>query len=152
MKYRRMPIEIESPEQRGYGKIRCNLTESSTADMNLSDLDVDLSRLVLSYTDHLGKPALRELIASEAPGLSADDVIVTAGAAAALFIVATSLLQEESRLVVMHPNYAANIEIPRAIGCETDFLRLDFDTSNPPAAFGNCGSAAPHLTILSGGL
>ena len=28
MDYRRMPIEIESPEQLGYERIRCNLAES----------------------------------------------------------------------------------------------------------------------------
>ena len=61
MKYRRMPIEIESPEQMGYGNIRCNLTESSVADMRLSELGIDLRSLVLAYTDHLGKPGLREL-------------------------------------------------------------------------------------------
>ena len=93
MKYRRMPIEIESPEQMGYGNIRCNLTESSVADMRLSELGIDLRSLVLAYTDHLGKPGLREIIAADGPGLSAQDVIVTPGAAAALFIVATSLLE-----------------------------------------------------------
>ena len=57
MKYRRMPIEIESPEQFGYDKIRCNLTESSVTDQSLAGLGLDLSQLVLAYTDHLGKPA-----------------------------------------------------------------------------------------------
>jgi len=38
MKYRRMPIEIESPEQLGYANIRCNLTESSVSDLRLADL------------------------------------------------------------------------------------------------------------------
>ena len=30
MRYRRLPIEIESPEERGYGTIRNNLTESAS--------------------------------------------------------------------------------------------------------------------------
>jgi len=127
MKYRRMPIEIESPEQVGYGNIRCNLTESSVADMRLSELGLDLHSLVLGYTDHLGRPGLRELIAAEGPGLSAQDVVVTPGAAAALFIVASSLLDAGDRLVVMHPNYATNLETPRAIGCETVTLNLEFE-------------------------
>src|SRR5512142_1834120 len=127
MKYRRMPIEIESPEQFGYGNIRCNLTESSVSDMPLSALDVDLSSLVLAYTDHLGKPELRELLAAEGKGLSPSDVTVTQSAAAALFIVATSLLEKSDHLVVMHPNYATNIETPKAIGCNIDFLSLSFD-------------------------
>ena len=127
MKYRRMPIEIESPEQFGYGKIRCNLTESSVTDLRLDDLGLDLHDLTLAYTDHVGAPGLRAFIAAEAPGLTPQDVIVTAGAAAALFIIATSLLDPSSRLAVMRPNYATNIETPRAIGCAVDFLDLTFE-------------------------
>ncbi|MCX6081070.1 MAG: pyridoxal phosphate-dependent aminotransferase [Chloroflexi bacterium] len=131
MKYRRMPIEMESPEQFGYGNIQCNLTESSVADMQLSDLelDLDLNNLILAYTDHLGKPELRELIAANDGGqaLKAGDVIVTQSAAAALFIVATSLLEKGDHMVVMHPNYATNIETPTAIGCKIDFMSLAFD-------------------------
>ena len=37
MRYRRLPIEIESPEERGYDTIRCNLTESSFTDGTLDD-------------------------------------------------------------------------------------------------------------------
>lgn len=127
MKYRRMPIEMESPEQFGYGNIRCNLTESSVSDMPLSELNVDLAALVLAYTDHLGKPELRALIAADGAGLTPGDVIVTQSAAAALFIVATSLLEKSDHLVVIHPNYATNIETPRTIGCGIDFLSLSFD-------------------------
>ena len=87
MKYRRMPIEIESPEQHGYGNIKYNLTESSVTDMPLGALSADLGRVLLSYENHIGKPALRELIAAEAHGLRADDVLLTVGAASALFII-----------------------------------------------------------------
>lgn len=127
MKYRRMPIEIESPEQFGYDNIQCNLTESSVTDMPLSKLDLDLKSLVLAYTDHLGKPELRGLLAAEGENISPENVIVTPSAAAALFIVATSLLEKSDHLVVMHPNYATNIETPRTIGCEIDFLSLSFE-------------------------
>ncbi|NMC81068.1 MAG: aminotransferase class I/II-fold pyridoxal phosphate-dependent enzyme [Chloroflexi bacterium] len=127
MKYRRMPIEIESPEQFGYDKIRCNLTESSVTDQSLAGLGLDLSQLVLAYTDHLGKPGLRELIAADGPNLSPQDVLVTPSAAAALFIVATSLLNPGDHMVVMHPNYATSIETPLAIGCQVDYLRLSFE-------------------------
>ena len=43
MRYRRLPIEIESPEERGYGTIRNNLTESSVRDLSMADLGIDLS-------------------------------------------------------------------------------------------------------------
>ena len=52
MRYRRMPIEIESPEQLGYDAIANNLSESSFSDMRLADygIDGDVSRTRSSST------------------------------------------------------------------------------------------------------
>lgn len=127
MRYRRMPIEIESPEQLGYDAIAFNLSESSVTDMRLGDLGLNLDDLVLAYTDHLGKPELRALLTADAPPLQPDDVMLTVGAAAALFIVATSLLQAGDHMLVVYPNYATNIETPRQIGADYEFFRLDFE-------------------------
>ena len=42
MHYRRMPIEVRSPEQFGYGNIDCNLAESSVVtDGLISDLGIN---------------------------------------------------------------------------------------------------------------
>lgn len=125
--YRRAPIEIESPEQLGYENIRYNLTESSVPDVVLSELQLNLKDLVLCYHDHMGKPGLRQRIAAEGEGLNPQHVMITAGAVAALFIIATSLLKAGDHMVVLHPNYVANIETPRAIGCQVDYLRLSFE-------------------------
>lgn len=127
MKYKRMPIEIESPEELGYDSIKCNLTESSMPDMKVKLLHTDINELVLCYTDHKGNPDLRNAIASECEAFTKDDVIVTTGAAAALFIVATSLLEPSDHIVVAHPNYATNIETPQTIGCHISMLELKFD-------------------------
>ncbi len=123
-----MPIEIESPEQLGYDTIECNLAESSIHDALFKDLQLNLNELILCYGHHLGKPELREFIASEYTDISAEDILITAGAAAALFIAATSLLSSKDHLIVVRPNYATNIETPRAIGCEIDFIDLNFET------------------------
>ena len=128
MQFPRMPIEEESPEQFGYDKIKFNLTESSVRDRTLADLGVDLRDLTLAYTDHLGHPGLRALLAGRAGGgLTADDVLITAGAAAALFIVAVTLLDHGDHIVVVRPNYATNIVTPRVLGCEIGYLDLSFD-------------------------
>ena len=133
VRYRRMPIEIESPEQVGYDSITCNLTESSFADARLGDLTGDLvtelGSLVLCYGDHLGLPELRDAIAADAGGsLRAEHVLVSPGAVAALFFANTVLLGEPgSHLVVARPNYATNIETPRAIGAGISFLDLAFE-------------------------
>src|SRR3954454_12749429 len=127
MKFRRMPIEIASPEELGYDTIANNLSESSFSDMRLADHGIasDVGDLLLQYGDHLGLPRLREQIAT-AP-LEADDVLVTAGAAAALFIVASALVQPGDHIVVLRPNYATNLETPRAIGADVEYLDLRFE-------------------------
>jgi aspartate/methionine/tyrosine aminotransferase len=122
--YRRTPIEKESPEEYGYERIKYNLAESSVPDMIFGNLDLDLSKLALSYGDHLGNPRLREAIASEQENFSPDQILLTTGAAGALFIIATSLLAPTDHLVVLHPNYVANLESPRAIGCRLDYVQL----------------------------
>jgi len=131
VKYRRMPIEEESPEQLGYDKIRFNLTESSVRDRSLADLGIEIGDMVLFYGDHLGNDAFRELIAAQSGGagggVGRDDVLVTAGAAQALFIIATSLLDKGDHLVVIRPNYATNIETPRAIEADVSYLDLTFE-------------------------
>src|SRR4051812_11332428 len=129
MLYRRMPIEVESPEELGYDAIANNLSESSFSDMRPADygIDADLGDLLLQYGDHRGLAGLRELIAGAAEGAKPDDVLVTAGAAAALFIVATSLLGAGDHIVAAAPNYATNLETPLAIGAELERIELRFE-------------------------
>jgi len=122
-----MPIEIESPESIGYEKILSNLAESSIRDLQFKDIGLRLSELTLAYGDHVGKPELRSLISSFYPGIEADDVLLTAGAAGALFILHTALLSDKDHLIVTRPNYANNLETPRAVGCEISFVELLFE-------------------------
>lgn len=127
MNYERMVIEKESPEEYGYDRIRFNLSESSVRDRKLSDFGITVPDLLLPYGEHRGDPRLRALIATQGDCLGPDDVLVTAGAAGALFIIATTLLSRDDHLVVVRPNYATNIETPRAIGCAITFIDLRFD-------------------------
>jgi threonine dehydratase/aspartate/methionine/tyrosine aminotransferase len=127
LRYERMPIEVESPEEIGYNSIRYNLSESSVTDRRLSDLGLVLPDMALVYNEHRGSAKLRSLVVEGVAGLSADDVLITAGAAGALFIVSTALLSTQDHLVVVRPNYATNLETPRAIGCEISFLDLSFE-------------------------
>jgi aspartate/methionine/tyrosine aminotransferase len=128
MDYRRMPIEVESPEQMGYESIRNNLSESSYTDTFFRDIriDTDLADLLLCYGSHAGHDGLREGIVA-GTALGKDDVLLTIGAAGALFIIATSLLEKNDELIVVRPNYATNIETPRAIGAAIRFIDLRFE-------------------------
>lgn len=58
LRFDRMLIEKESPEEYGYQKIRYNLSESSIAYRRFSELEIDLSNLSLGYGSHNGKPEL----------------------------------------------------------------------------------------------
>lgn len=127
MKYDRMPIEIESPEEYGYGNIKNNLSESSCIDQTLDSLNLKIPNLKLIYNEHRGGERLRELIADGGESLDKNDVLITSGAAGALFIVATSQLSPSSHLVVVRPNYSTNIETPRGIGCEISFIDLKYE-------------------------
>ncbi len=82
------------------------------------------------YGDHLGKPELRDLIAADAPPqfpLSRNDVMLTVGAASALFIVCTALLKPADRVLVVFPNYVTNISTPAMMGCAMDYFELQFE-------------------------
>lgn len=127
MNYTRMTIELESPEELGYDTIRYNLSESSVADRRLGELKLRLDDVLLCYGDHRGSVDLRAMIAATAQGIGPADVLVTAGAAGALFIVATSMLRAGDHIVVLRPNYATNIETPRAIGCDISIIDLTFE-------------------------
>jgi aspartate/methionine/tyrosine aminotransferase len=127
MRYLRMPIEVESPEEYGYSNIRYNLSESSIRDRSCADLGLTIPNLTLLYGEHRGSRPLRELIAADQSELTADDVLITGGAATALFIVSTSLLGASDHLVVVRPNYATNLETPRAIGCSVTCIDLKFE-------------------------
>jgi aspartate/methionine/tyrosine aminotransferase len=121
-----MPIEIEAPEWIGYENIECNLSESAFADQRLSSLNISLDDLVLHYGDHMGKRELRKIIAADA-GVTPEEVLITPGAATALFIIATALLNKGDHLVVTKPNYATNIETPRTLEADISFLQLQFE-------------------------
>ena len=126
MKYERMPIEVESPEEFGYDKIKYNLSESSVRDRTLSEVGIDLQDLLLLYGEHKGHRGLVDAIAS-ASRVAPGEVLVTFGAAEALFIIATTLLEKGDELVVIRPNYATNIFTPRAIQADIRYLDLTFE-------------------------
>ena len=128
MLYKRMPIEKESPEEKGYDTILHNLAESSVSDLTFSELNLQLGELKLEYIPHRGHNALRQMIGNDAGGLHKDQVLLTNGAAGALFIINTALLSPADHLIVIRPNYATNIEVPVTIGCSISYIDLQLET------------------------
>ena len=127
MLYKRMPIEMESPEEKGYDTILYNLAESSVSDLTFGELNIQLNELKLEYIPHRGNLPLRQMLAAEAGGLHSDQVLLTNGAAGALFIINTALLTPTDHLIVVRPNYATNIEVPVTIGCSISYIDLQLE-------------------------
>lgn len=121
-----MPIEAESPEELGYYTIKYNLAESSVRDIDLSEINVS-KKTLLCYGSHRGKDELRKLIAKEYFSEDINNVLLTQGAASALFIIHTTLLKANDEIIVLHPNYATNLETPYAIGCKIKPVELKFE-------------------------
>lgn len=126
MLYQRMPIEKESPEEIGYGSIEFNLAESSVTDLKFEELNLQLDQLKLEYVAHRGSSALRNKVI-ERTGLNENHALITNGAAGALFIINTSLLEAKDHLIVIKPNYSTNIEVPKTIGCAISYIDLKFE-------------------------
>jgi aspartate/methionine/tyrosine aminotransferase len=129
MLYKRMPIEMESPEEIGYDSIMYNLAESSVTDLRFDELDLSLNNLKLEYIPHRGNALLRKEIIKGFDGLNENHVLVTNGAAGALFIVHSALLTSNDHLIVVRPNYATNIAVPEAIGCAISYIDLKFENA-----------------------
>lgn len=129
MKLCRSAIEAEGAEVVGYDLIKCNLAESSVADRTMEDLGIELRGMNLPYAqDHYGLTELRELIAEQSGDhVASDNIMVTAGASAGLFIMAVSLLEKGDHVVVTRPNYTTNIETPEALGCEMSYVDMRYE-------------------------
>lgn len=126
MHIRRMPIEAEAPEELGLS-ISINLAESSLADRKVHDFLPHLPPLELAYHDHRGLPEFRMELARELETGNPDHLLLTPGAAGALFLLHLALLKQGSHALVMHPNYATNLETPWAIGCEVQTLDFEWN-------------------------
>ena len=122
-----MPIEIESPEEVGYGNIHINLAESSAYELDLRELGLDLNGIKPEYTDHRGHPTLRKLIAEQGEGLNASDVLLTGGAAMAMYFVYSSLLNTGDKIGIVFPNYSSNLQSPRTLGYQIIQINLRYE-------------------------
>lgn len=130
MQFARMELE-DWFDRHQYAR-EIELCESAVKFSHLKDLDISLDDVALRYGHHAGSPELRELIAVDYPGLTADDVIVTNGGSEAIFALYHGLLNRNDRVVIEHPNYPSLYEIPETIGCEVVYFPLSYDEGFVP--------------------
>lgn len=130
MWFKRMPLEIWFDKYQY--EIEQDIGESAVKFFTLADLNIDLESVPLRYGYHKGKPELREKISEQYEGLSPDQILVTNGAAEALFDLAASVLTPGDHVIVEQPNYSSTYEVPRSLGCKVDSLPLRFENEFKP--------------------
>jgi aspartate/methionine/tyrosine aminotransferase len=80
--------------------------------------------LRLGYTESTGDPELRAAIAGLYDGISADEVLVFAGAEEAIFALHNVLLGPGDHAVVVRPAYQSLAEVARAAGADVTRVAL----------------------------
>jgi rSAM/selenodomain-associated transferase 1 len=101
--------------------------------------DIDsLLEMPLDYCRTSGDGELRETIASLYEGVSADDVLVTAGASEAIRAVAMAVVRPGDTVIMQSPCYPTLREAPAQLGAEVrvwkpnDGFQFDFGDLKPP--------------------
>ncbi|KAH8650722.1 pyridoxal phosphate-dependent transferase [Ilyonectria robusta] len=112
------------------------IDEVEIAIQTIESLNLQIPNLTLLYNEHRGETDLRKLIADNAK-VSTDEVLITSGAAGALFIITTFQLgttygAERNHLVVIRPNYATNLEMLKAVGCDILYIDVTFESGFQP--------------------
>ncbi len=106
------PFVMERMMSKWENVVDVNLSESGVHPMTLGELlemgGLDHSAVtdvLINYPQANGTVELRETIAAMYPGATADDVLVTVGAAEANYLALTTLLQPGDEALIMLPNY-----------------------------------------------
>jgi aspartate/methionine/tyrosine aminotransferase len=138
-------FEMERMQSTFENQVAYNLSESGVTPISLGDLVAEpavhdaLMRERLRYTQSNGTTRLRELIASQYPGATADQIQVTNGGAEANYITTWNLVEHGDEVVFMVPSYMQTWGLVRAFGASVsewplirpsgfDRWRMDVDT------------------------
>lgn len=81
--------------------------------------------LWLGYTESSGNPMLKEEISKLYTTVSADDILVHAGAEEAIFNFIHAFLTPSDHIIVHYPCYQSLFEVAKAVGCEVTLWHAD---------------------------
>ena len=106
------PFVMERMMSKWENVVDVNLSESGVHPMTLAELlemggldHTAVTDVLINYPQANGTVELRETIAGLYPGATADNVLVTVGAAEANYLAVTTLLQPGDEAVILLPNY-----------------------------------------------
>jgi aspartate/methionine/tyrosine aminotransferase len=115
-------------------RVDVNMSESGVHPMTLGELLAmdgrepnDLADIGMFYPQANGTVELREAIAALYPGASAEDVLVTVGAAEANYLAIETFTEPGDEVVVVLPNYMQVWGVAKNRGCRVKEVHLDVD-------------------------
>ena len=111
--------------------LRFNLAESTAQDLTVGDILTDevlerLRHLRLGYGSSQGNSELRRELAKHLE-LLPEDVLLTNGAVAAIFLTVFVLCQPGDEVVTVAPNFPPTLDIIPALGAQRRVVKLSFD-------------------------
>lgn len=128
------PFVMEQMMSEWENAVDINLSESGVHPMTLGELLAmdgreagDLADIGMSYPQANGTVELRETIASLYPGASADDVLVTVGAAEANYLAIHTFTDPGDQVVIVLPNYMQVWGVAQNRGAVVREVYLDVD-------------------------
>ncbi len=104
-----------------------NIGESGVKWITPGDLGLDLSDIALRYGHHRGSPELREIIASDYDGISAEHIAVTTGSSEAIFALIASLVNSRDEIIIELPNYPSHYSVAQSLDRNYKFCKLRFE-------------------------
>ena len=128
------PFVMEQMMSEWENVVDINLSESGVHPMTIGELLAmdgremnDLADIGMFYPQANGTPELRQSIAALYEGASAENVLVTIGAAEANYLAITTFLEPGDEVVLVLPNYMQIWGIAKNRGCRVKEVHLDVD-------------------------
>ena len=144
------PITALLDEAANYDLGESYCRELTLGDLVRADELADLARVPLGYGSSAGAPDLRELIADRA-GVGRDEVLLTTGAASALFLLGLLFGDADGEIVVVRPSFPPMLDALRGINARTATVRLRFTDGYrfDPTMLSDTLSADTRLVMLT---
>ncbi|MEV6302702.1 pyridoxal phosphate-dependent aminotransferase [Actinoplanes sp. NPDC051861] len=129
---------------------RYDLAESTCPPVSLSDLadPAELAGLRLGYGTTRGGASLRETIATGV-GVAADQVLVTVGGIAGMFLLAQAVCGPGDRVVLVTPCFPPALTVPEGLGARIDVVRASFDDGYRLPLEGIVAALGPRTRLVS---
>lgn len=145
----RQPVfEMERWQSRFENTVRCNLSDSGVLPFRFNEFcefaNVDPGDVAFGYGLTEGSAALRELIATQYPGATASDVLITTGSIEANFLSMWRLVEPGDHVVIVQPTYGQTRGLAEGLGASVTPLWLEEEHGWQPAP------GAAHEAIKDG--